>query len=152
MRLNHAGITVKDMERSLVFYRDALGLLPVYDEMMPSGRDLDMYCRETGVIMRAVLLADEAGNMIELFDLQSPPVRVRPSEHLKYPSTGLVEISFVVEDLEQLERDLKKHGFGFAVAPYFFEAMGVKAKLLIALDPDGVMVEFTQVLGEAAQA
>jgi hypothetical protein len=49
--------------------------------------------------------------------------------------------------MEKLERDLKKHGFGFKVSPYIWEKEGWKVKLAVALDPDGVVVEFSQVLG-----
>jgi glyoxylase I family protein len=146
MRLNHAGITVADMERSLAFYRDSLGL-KMYMDVMESGPDADRAVMETGVLMRAVCLTDDAGNMVELFEFKSPKAKKRPAQHLKYTSTGLVEISLIVDDMEKLERDLKKNGFGFKVSPYIWEKEGWKVKLAIALDPDGVVVEFSQVLG-----
>ena len=51
MRWNHVGITVRDMERSLAFYRDALGLKIIMDEMI-SSPDLDKAVMETGARIR----------------------------------------------------------------------------------------------------
>ncbi len=147
MLINHAGITVKNMDKSVKFYRDALGLTQTYDEWMPKTPEMDAYCREKGLAMRVVLLSDENGNMVELFEIPNPPTKVRPPEHLKYPSTGLTELSFMVEDLEEVGKKLKKHGFGFSTPALEFVAMGVKTRQYIALDPDGVMVEFVQIMG-----
>ena len=41
MPLHHVAIAVTDMERSLAFYRDALGLAVFQDEVI-SGPDVDM--------------------------------------------------------------------------------------------------------------
>jgi len=52
---------------------------------------------ESGTITggRSVVVSDEAGNMIELLGWESPPVRERPPEHLKFSSTGLVEVCLI---------------------------------------------------------
>lgn len=147
MLINHAGITVKDMDKSKKFYGDALGLTQTYDEWMPVTKEMDAYAGEKDLKMRVVLFSDENGNMVELFEIPSPKTKVRPPEHLKYPSTGLTELSFIVEDLEELEKRLKEHGFGFSTPALDFVAMGVRTRQYIALDPDGVMVEFVQIIG-----
>ena len=77
MRLHHVAISVKDMERSLTFYRDALGLSMFQDEMI-SGPDLDRALMEANAKLRMVVVSDEAGNMIELLGWESPPVKERP--------------------------------------------------------------------------
>ena len=56
MRLNHVAISVKDMERSLAFWRDALGLQLIEDSML-SGPDMDMAVMEAGTSVRMVILA-----------------------------------------------------------------------------------------------
>ena len=71
MRLHHVAISVKDMEASLAFYRDTLGLALFQDEVI-SGPDVDRGLMETDARVRMVLLADEAGNMIELLEWQNP--------------------------------------------------------------------------------
>jgi catechol 2,3-dioxygenase-like lactoylglutathione lyase family enzyme len=41
MRLNHVGICVRDIEKSLASYRDALGLTLFQDELL-TGPDVDV--------------------------------------------------------------------------------------------------------------
>ena len=143
MRLNHVAISVKDMERSLAFWRDALGLQLIEDSML-SGPDLDMALMEAGTGVRMVILADEAGTMIELLGWESPPVRERPPEHLGFTSTGLVEVCLVVSDLEKLEEDLAKKGISFRTPVWVLNVQGVDARITHVVDPDGVQVELIQ--------
>lgn len=143
MRLNHVAISVKDMERSLAFWRDALGLQLIQDTML-SGPDLDMALMETRTSVRMVILADEEGGMIELLGWESPPVRERPPEHLKFASTGLVEICLAVSDLEKLEEDLAKKGIRFRTPVWILNIEGLDVKVTHVEDPDGVQVELIQ--------
>ncbi len=144
MRFNHLAITVKDMEKSLVFYRDALGLKPTIDEII-SGPDLDKAVMEPGARIRMVMLADEGENLaLELLEWQSRSAKERPPEHLGFSSTGLVEVCFSVPDFEKLEENLKKHGFEFRTRPWMFEVMGIKTKVTHVVDPDGVQVELIE--------
>jgi len=150
MRLHHVAISVKDMESSIAFYRDALGLTIFQDEVI-SGPDVDMGLMETGARARMVLLADEAGNMIELLGWQSPPVRQRPPEHLRFTSTGLVEVCFMVSDLDKVEGNLARKGYSFRNPVWRFGSDlesygGAEAKIRYVVDPDGVQVELMQVV------
>jgi catechol 2,3-dioxygenase-like lactoylglutathione lyase family enzyme len=144
MRWNHVAITVSDMEKSLAFYRDALGLKTFMDEVA-SGPDLDKAIMEIGVRIRMVMLADEAMNMIELLEWQSHRAKKRPPEHLKFISTGLVEICLSVPDLEKLVEDLEKKGVKCRVPIWYFEAGGFGTKVTYVEDPDGVQVELVQI-------
>lgn len=144
MRLNHVAISVKDMERSLAFWRDALGLQLIQDRVL-SGPDLEMALMETETSVRMVILADEVGNMIELLEWQSPPVRERPPEHLKFTSTGLVEVCLSVADLERLEEDLAKKGIRFRTPVWILNIEGIDVKVTHVVDPDGVQVELIQI-------
>lgn len=150
MPLHHVAIAVTDMERSLAFYRDALGLAVFQDEVI-SGPDVDMGLMETGAKVRMVLLTDEAGNMIELLGWLSPPVRERPPEHRRFTSSGLVEVSFMVSDLQEAEEKLNKQGFSFRTPVWRFGSDlpaygGAEAWIRYVEDPDGVQVELMQVV------
>jgi catechol 2,3-dioxygenase-like lactoylglutathione lyase family enzyme len=149
MRLNHVAIAVKDMENSLAFYRDAVGLAVIADAVI-SGPDLDIAVMETDARVRMVMLVDEAGTMIELLGWQSRPVRERPPEDLKFTSSGLVEVCLMVSDMKKLEKDLKKKGFKFRTPIWNFgDCMpgydGPEVKVTHMVDPDGVQVELIQV-------
>jgi len=154
MPLHHVAISVKDLDKSLVFYRDALGLTVFQDEVI-SGPDVDMALMERDAKVRMVLLMDEAGNMIELLDWQSPTVRKRPYEHRNFTSTGLVEVCFMVPDLQKVGKDLARNGFSFRTPVWPFGKDtgtydGGYAAIRYAEDPDGVNVEFIQIV-EAAR-
>ena len=149
MRWNHVAITVRDMEKSLAFYRDALGLKLFIDEVI-SGPDLDKAIMETGVRIRMVMLTDEAMNMIELLEWQSHRARKRPREHLKFISTGLVEICLSVPDLEKLVENLEKKGFKCRTPIWYFEAGGMGSKVTHVADPDGVQVELIEIPGQGS--
>lgn len=100
MPLHHVAIAVKDMEESLKFYRDGIGLSIFQDEVI-SGPDLDASLMVRGGKVRMVLLAGAAANMIELLDWINPAVRARPDEFKNFTSVGLVEVAFMVPDLKQ---------------------------------------------------
>ncbi len=146
MRFNHFCITVKDMERSLVFYRDALGLKVDIDEII-SSPDLDKAVMESGARLRMVMLSDESEGLpvVELVEWKSRPPIERPPEHLGFSSTGLGEICFSVPDLEKLEENLKKYGFEFRTPVWTFEVGEFGTKVTHAVDPDGVQVELIEI-------
>lgn len=144
MRWSHVGITVRDMERSLAFYRDALGLKIIMDEIL-SSPGLDTAVEKTDATIRAVVLTDEAMNMIELIEWQSHRAKHRPPEHLKYISTGLVEICLSVSDLEAWVKDLEKKGFKCRTPIWYLEALGRSIPVTHVEDPDGVQVELVQI-------
>jgi catechol 2,3-dioxygenase-like lactoylglutathione lyase family enzyme len=144
MRWSHVGITVRDIEKSLAFYRDALGLNVIMDEII-SSPGLDSAVEKTDATIRAVVLADEAMNMIELIEWQSHQPKERPPEHLKYISTGLVEICLSVPDLEACVKDLEKKGYKNRTPIWHLEAMGREIPVTHVEDPDGVQVELVQI-------
>jgi catechol 2,3-dioxygenase-like lactoylglutathione lyase family enzyme len=153
MRLHHVAISVENMDRSLAFYRDALGLSVFQDEVI-SGPDLDAGLMEKGARVRMILLADEAGSMIELLGWLSPPLQERLAEHRSFRSRGLVEVSLMVADLGKVEDDLKKNGFKFRTPVWKFGRDlaaygGAEAWIRYAEDPDGVQVELMQVVAPA---
>ena len=67
----HIGITVRDMNESLRFYRDLLGL-KVLGDLMVEGDEADTLTREHGVKLRVAYLRSEK-------DLKGPPLELLPS-------------------------------------------------------------------------
>ncbi|UCG83690.1 MAG: VOC family protein [Dehalococcoidia bacterium] len=151
MHLHHVAISVKDIEKSLVFYRDALGLTVFKDEII-SGPEVDTALMESNARVRMVLLMDEAGNMIELLDWLSPQVRERPPEHRNFTSAGLAEVCFVVPNLQKAEEDLARYGLKFRTPIWPFGKGtdmfgGGYAEIRYTEDPNGVPVELMQLFG-----
>jgi catechol 2,3-dioxygenase-like lactoylglutathione lyase family enzyme len=150
MPLHHVAIAVKDMDESLKFYRDGIGLNVFQDEVI-SDSGLDTSCMVRNGKVRMVLLADQAGNMIELLGWINPVVRGRPKEFKNFTSVGLVEVAFMVPDLKQAEEDLAKIGYKFRSPVWSFGSDlasygGAHADMRYVLDPSGVQVELMQVV------
>ena len=71
MLINHVGIVVRDMEKSIAFYRDGLGLTVFIDEIV-TDTDIDEQCGVKDGRFRLVLLIDTAANAVELWEWQNP--------------------------------------------------------------------------------
>ena len=150
MRLHHCAIAPGDVEKSIQFYRDVLGMTVFQDEVV-SGEHADRAVMEQGARFRMVLLADEVGNMIELFGWLNPRVRQRPPEYKNFTSTGLIEVCFMVNSLDEVERRMKQHGYSFRTPVWPFGSgsdsyEGAWAKIRYLEDPDGVHVELIEVI------
>jgi catechol 2,3-dioxygenase-like lactoylglutathione lyase family enzyme len=138
------------MEESIRFYRDGIGLSVFQDEVI-SSPDLDASLMVKNSKLRMVLLADPAGNMVELMEWIDPVVRERPDEFKDFTSVGLVEVAFMVPDLKEAEECLAKIGYKFRSPVWSFgsdlEAYGgAHADMRYVLDPNGVQVELMQVV------
>lgn len=139
--LRHAGIVVTDMEESLGFYRDLLGLRVVLDKEL-SGEFLDGLLGLRGVRMRAVMLQAPDGNRVELFQFRSHPKK-RP-ENIAISDIGCSHVAFSVEDLDDTFDTLSRNGIKFNCAPRV--SPDGYAKVTYCHDPDGTIIELAQIL------
>ena len=89
-KLLHTRYRVNDLERSVKFYKDVLGLAEVRRHKSPRGSEL------------VFLKAPESAETIELCSFPgSGPVQVQ---------ADLTHLAFSVDNLEEFGRDLAKHG------------------------------------------
>ena len=152
MRLNHVGICVKDVEKSIRFYRDAFGLT-LYEDRILSGPEVDTVFNVKDGKLRMVLLLDEAMNAIELYGWKSETPKERPSEHNTFTSVGIVEVSLLVDNIEATEKRLVENGYHFRTPLWSLgkdtDLFGdLYAKVRYVEDPDGVQVELIELVPE----
>jgi catechol 2,3-dioxygenase-like lactoylglutathione lyase family enzyme len=139
-RLDHANIVVADMDRSLAFYRDGLGLEVILDRLLDGGW-FERLTRIPGARARCVILdAPGGGCRIELLAYEDG----RAAEStLSHPATqGLRHLAIRVEDLdERLERlrILSRTEAEIVDVPRDIVARG--KRMAYIHDPDGVLVE-----------
>lgn len=135
----HAGITVRDMESSLRFYRDGLGLAMQFDRLI----DAD-YLREVLALdftaIRAVYLDIPGGGIVELLEYQGIerlPARSRPSDY------GAGHLCLYVDDVEGMTERLRAAGGEpRSSAPVAITSgPNAGARSIYLLDPDGYAVE-----------
>lgn len=139
---HHSGLTVSDMERSLAFYRDVLGLVVVAD-MQP---EADYPARVTGVAgatFRIVFLRVPPGDhILELMQYKTGAGDPLP---LATNRPGCGHICFEVDDLPALHARLAAQGVRFVSEPIPITQGVNKGGYAVYLrDPDGITVEFLQ--------
>ena len=144
----HIGITVRDMDGALKFYRDLLGL-KVLGDITIEGEEVSEVTQVEGAKLRAVYL--RSGE-----DLQGPPIEllhfIEPAgkEGVPYEgvnNVGITEVAFWVKDIEKTYTELKAQGVKFYSRPRLFDLEGEgynKVKALYFRDPDGTTLELMQ--------
>ena len=96
-KLLHTRYRVNDLERTVAFYRDVLGLEEIKRHKSPRGSEL--------VFLKAL----ESGEEIEIcFFLGSEPVKVQPD---------LTHLAFEVDDLAAFAKQLEKKGVKLSDGP-----------------------------------
>jgi len=139
--IRHTGIVVTDMERSLKFYRDLLGLKTVID-FTEEGKYIDTLSAMAGVRLRMVKLAAEEGGMIELLQYISHQ-RKRSGDN-ELCDIGPRHVAFSVDDVEKVYADWSARGVKCNCSPQ--TAPDGKARLFFCQDPDGTFLEIVEVI------
>jgi lactoylglutathione lyase len=140
---HHSSFTVSDMERSLAFYRDVLGLAVVVDQEPQA----DYPARVTGfpgAILRIVFLqvAGGDGHRLELIQYKT-----RAGEPLPLATNrpGCAHVCFLVDDLPAVYERLRARGVAFVSAPVpITEGVNRGGAAVYLRDPDGITIELLQ--------
>jgi catechol 2,3-dioxygenase-like lactoylglutathione lyase family enzyme len=141
-RCDHLGIQVRDIERSIEFYRDALGfdLLARFQKSEPYLQRLVGY---PGVELDIAVLRIP-GSPVELEILEYHNVARAPVD----PATanpGTAHICLFVSDFDALHRRLRARGTRFVSDVQVSTAGPVAGRRLVyLLDPDGIRVELVE--------
>lgn len=114
-RVNHTGISVSDMERSLKFYRDLLELEVILDSDVGANDLLSQVVGMENARGRVVWL--RAGDtMIELWQWDYPDGRALPADYS--PSDkGVTHYALEVDDVDELCRRITAAGFHANTSP-----------------------------------
>ncbi len=140
-RLTHLGICVSELERSVAFYRHALGFAEV-------GRFRDERGYGSGLLeledvrLTAVYL-ERDGWRIELL-YYDRPAAVGTRQRRPMNQVGFTHLSFVVEDLDATLTLIGEHG-GAVIEDSRIE---LGARAIFATDPDGTRLELIQRAGD----
>jgi lactoylglutathione lyase len=144
---HHTSFTVADLDRSLEFFRDVLGLEVVFvrevrDEYF--GRIVGL----PGAVVKAALLRiPSSSHHIELFEYLNP----RGQTHRPRPcDPGSTHVSLLVDDLPKLCTELQAKGVSFTSDPVRIDAGPNRGGYGIYLsDPNGILIELFQQPGRA---
>jgi catechol 2,3-dioxygenase-like lactoylglutathione lyase family enzyme len=138
--IRHSGIVVKDLEVSLHFYKDLLGL-KVIKQTDESGSYIDNLLDSPGVKVTTVKMAAPDGQMIELLKYQAP--ESKQIAHNLY-DIGLTHISFTVDDLSKEYDRLSGQEVPFNCPPQL--SPDGYAKVTFCRAPEGTFIELVEVI------
>ena len=140
---NHSGFVVKDIEKMVEFYRDALGLT-VMRELNSVAPPEGDHTGIPGARRTLVFVGKAEGeHVLELVQFDDPPSPEGERPRNNY--LGAAHVCFNVDDLEKLHRDLTARGIEFVTPPKFRENPdGGRRGICYARDPEGNYLEFIQ--------
>jgi catechol 2,3-dioxygenase-like lactoylglutathione lyase family enzyme len=137
--LHHTGLTVADLDRSLHFWRDAMGMEMLFQQEKVGGY-LEAIVGEPGAHVRMAHLAfGGEGPRIELFQYLAPSGgqhRLRPAD------VGFAHVCVACDDLdERLERLIAAGGRPFSKPVEVDTGVNKGGRSVYLRDPDGHVVE-----------
>ena len=125
-RIRHLALQVEDLERSISFYVNGLGMKLLRRRATAERNEIAAYLG----------YGDEATEVaIELFQFLDN----EKSSHLSHPS----HVAIAVNGIEDVIKILMQHGAQIKSAPTHHRA-GSPSKFAFVLDPDGHEIELTQ--------
>ncbi len=140
LHVSHLGICVSNLERSLAFYRDALGFA-FESELRVEGEPSETLLRLRDVHLHAVYLVQD-GLRIELLHYETPghlgDGSSRPMNQL-----GLTHLSLRVDDLDGALAALDAQGVR-VLRDTRIDHANLRARAVFVTDPDGTLVELVE--------
>ena len=142
----HTGLTVSDLDRSIAFYRDLLGLelITQWDSSQPYLRTVVGYPdAELRIALLRLPASDGApGHHIELLEYRRPRGS-RGDANTYNPGNG--HVAFMVDDLAATYAQLRARGVRFKSAPVdITHGRNAGGKAVYFFDPDDITLEMIQ--------
>jgi catechol 2,3-dioxygenase-like lactoylglutathione lyase family enzyme len=137
-RIHHVGISIRDMDRSIRFYRDNFDMELVIEREY-SGEKFDKVAGMSGAEAKMAMLR-LGDTLIELFEFKKPLGRA-VRQYLWPCDYGITHIAFEVEDIWKKYEELVAMGVDFNCPPQDVRE-GVRATYM--KDPDGNMLELVE--------
>jgi lactoylglutathione lyase len=143
----HTSFTVSDLDRSVVFYRDLLGL----ELRLEQAQDNEYTRRFVGypdASLRVAQFSLTGGNpqrsshILELVQYIAPPGH---ELDLAIANVGVAHLAFEVEDLSEMYERLKGAGVHFVSEPVdITEGVNRGGRTVYFHDPDGITLEMVE--------
>ena len=147
--VSHIAICVADLEKSLEFYRDILGLtvkMRTTQEMAgrPGAESAEMYERPRKARTVANISFDDPAYPQPFLVLTSHPGDQVGGEPIKLDQRGISHISFGVENVKAFAEELAAKGVLLAGSMEDFADESGNVRTIFVYDPDGILVQFDE--------
>lgn len=150
-RISHVAIGVTDLERSLSFYRDLLGMEVIRDAINEPPADTGLYPAYTGSTRRREVFLRFGGNenLNNVFIALNQQHELEGNQPLHMGQIGIHHFGFWTEDIDGLAKRLRDAGVTVnsvtdTVGRGYGESPDQKMKAMFVQDPDGVIVQFDE--------
>jgi catechol 2,3-dioxygenase-like lactoylglutathione lyase family enzyme len=138
--IHHTSFTVRNMERSIAFYRDILGMKVTWDSLAAGvqfrGPVADNVTGCPGTEQRLAFLA-VGESRIELVEYTPTG---KPQTDNKASDTGSAHVCFKTDNIQELYRKLLANNVRLHCAPQELDF----AQVMYFRDPDGIILEAAQ--------
>jgi catechol 2,3-dioxygenase-like lactoylglutathione lyase family enzyme len=143
--IHHTGLVVRDLDRSIYFYHDTLGL-PFANEPTPwfSGPQLEQGVGVPGAVLRQVSMWVGENSTMELIEYGNRPESSTasvPNNHL-----GAAHVCFKVDDVHAKKAELEEKGVKFySDVNVVDEGPLAGWRWVYFSDPDGLALELVEI-------
>ena len=124
MKIKHFCINVKDLDKSLDFYCNTLGLKVFKRFELPENN-----------VEIALIVGEESDVAIELI-CQRGKEKYVAGDYLGH-------LAFIVGDVDATVEKLRKKGIEIVREPFMFSKAGLEERLAFVKDPDGISIELS---------
>lgn len=141
---DHVGLTVSDIERSVAFYRDQLGMSLIRRRPHVGHDYVALQTGQAGVALSeaSFKVSPESRHSLELVQYMHGAV---PPAETATNRAGASHLCLTVNDLRACHADLKARGVNFRSDPVLITAGPNKGGLVVYFsDPDGYTLELFQ--------
>ena len=141
INIRHTGLVVRNVEKSVKFYRDLLKLKLWKRKKEKSGY-IDNVVGIKGAILEWVKLKADDGSLIELLQYHHPVNKKTKVMNAPSNKLGCSHVAFTVKDVDELYKKMRKQGFHCNNMPHI--SPDGKAKVMYCHDPDGILLELVE--------
>ncbi len=139
-------VIVRDMEKSVAFYRDLLGMDVFYEGHIGNPGASELMGMNISGLNMVVLNAEGAETgMIGLMELVDADPPLKETDWTAVPKAGETILVIPTENMKALHQRMEEEGYTVATPPTKMEVPNrPEIHEMMARDPDGVIVNLTQ--------
>jgi catechol 2,3-dioxygenase-like lactoylglutathione lyase family enzyme len=139
--LQHVGLTVSDLERSLSWYAEVLGG-DAGEITVAEGRELARALRVGDHVSLRFAFLETGNTLLELIEYAAPHGERSPRRNC---DVGAVHVCFTVDDITAVHERLSRLGVAFSSDPLPLTRGRLRgARYVYFTDPDGIQLQLLQ--------
>ena len=149
--VSHIAVCVRDLEESLEFYRDVLGMkVKMQATQQMAGRsgaestEMDQGQHESRTVANVWFDGPNGEEVAPFLVLTSHPGDKVGGEPIKLDQRGISHISFTDEDVSDVAAELKRKGVPLAGRMADFTHAQGQVRTIFVYDPDGILVQLDE--------